>query len=257
MITAPLHAEDYTTRYDEETHLKNDTELSGTVYIKETLHVPKGITLIVAPGTVIRCEHPDFCDDGNVNFSIEVEGNIIAQGTPENPITFTSASDKYAYASGFGEIYITESEYAVFDNVKFLYSHWGLHVHDSNVTVMNCEFKDVFGGIRFKGDKLIIKNSSFINNDTSLRFWQSAPEVTGNTFTNVKTALFIREKVVGPAIKRNDFSGVTDYCIKLGELQDMDITIHENNFGEISDDAIADKIFDHADEDYIGKVIIK
>jgi hypothetical protein len=248
-------SKEYNIRFDEQTELTKDTEFSGSVYIKEKISVPKGITLTIKPGTVIEFENPGLCDDGNVDYSIVVEGGIFALGTGESPITFTSASSKEA--SAFGEVYINESEDSRFENCRFLYSHWALHIHDSNVTVKNCQFKDTFGGIRFKGDKITAIGNEFINNDTSLRFWMASPEISENSFKDVSTAIFIREKVKDPVINKNTFSGVKDYFIKFGELQEDDITIYDNDFGADNKSEISGKIYDKEDEDYLGTVFIK
>ena len=248
-------ASDYDFRYDDKTHINKDTLLSGRVYIKDSISVGKGVTLTIKPGTIIECENPGLCDDGNVNYSIMVEGTIVAKGTKEEPIIFTSASEKKP--SAFGEIFISESENSLFKNCTFQFSHWGLHVHDSNVTVKNCVFENTFGGIRFKGDKLIILNNQFINNNTSLRFWQAAPDITSNTFKDVDTAIFIREKVKGPIIQSNKFIGVKSYFVKLGELQEEEITIIGSDFSTMDQHDIDSKIFDNKDEDYIGKVLIR
>jgi hypothetical protein len=255
IFTAESIAQEYDIRFDEQTKLKKDTELSGTVYVKERLSVPKGVTLTIMPGTIIRFENPGLCDDGNVDHSIMVEGDIIAAGTREKPIIFTSVSNKEM--SAFGEIYITESQNSLIENCRFRYSHWALHIHDSDITVKGCEFKDSFGGIRFKGDKITITGNEFINNDTSLRFWQANPKITKNKFKDVNTAIFIREKAKDPLIAENTFKGVKDYFIKLGELQQKDITVLDNDFGTVSTNEIDEKIFDKKHDEYLGKVLIK
>lgn len=255
IIAAENTSVEYDIKYEESTELKKDTELSGTIYVKERLSVPKGVTLTIKPGTVLKFENPGLCDDGNVDYSVIVEGKIIAKGTSEEPIIFTSASNKEA--SAFGEVYITESKDSLFQNCSFQYSHWGLHVHDSDVTVRNCEFLDSFGGIRFKGDKLIITGNEFINNNTSLRFWQASPDITKNKFKNVDTAIFIREKSNDPLIAENIFEGIKDYFIKLGELQQKDITISSSDFGNVKQDYIKERIYDKKDDEYLGKVILK
>jgi parallel beta-helix repeat protein len=250
----PLFADEYDLKFDEQTELKKDTTFSGTVYIKDNVSVPKGVTLTIKPGTVIKCENPGLCDDGNVNFSLSVEGTIIAIGTKDNPITFTSASKKEI--SSFGEIYLNESEGSAFENCTFQYSHWGLHIHDSKISIRNCTFKNTFGGIRFKGDLSAIGNQ-FINNDTSLRFWMGSPEITDNSFKDVGTAIFLREKVKGPVIRGNNFIGVKDYFIKLGEMQDADINIYDNNFGKADKKDLSNKLYDKEDDEYLGRIIIK
>ncbi len=248
-------AKDYDFYYEGQASLTKDTEFFGAVYIKEKLRVPKGVTLTIRAGTVIRFGHPGLSDDGNVDSSIIVEGRISAVGTRAAPIVFTSAQARQK--SAFGEIYLSEAKDSTFEFCNFLYSHWGLHVHESNVTVRNCLFKETFGGIRFKGDTVTAINNEFVNSDVSFRFWQASPVIVDNRFVDVTTAIFAREQVKAPVITGNTFRGTKDYYIKLGELQEDDITLTGSDFGTTDKKEISAKIFDKEDEDYIGRVIIK
>lgn len=255
LITFRAVAADYDIRFDEDTTLKVDTSLSGSVYIKYKLRVPKGVTLTIKPGTVLKFERPGFCDDGNVDPSITVEGKIIAIGDKENPIIFTSAQKNER--SAFGEVYIPNASDSTFEYCNFKYAHWALHVHDSNVTVKNCTVEESFGGIRFKGDKIIAEGNAFINNEISFRFWQGAPEIRNNTFKDVATAIFIREKVTGAVIQGNSFINIRDYYFKMGESQTDDVTVTGNSFGDADKEVVDGKIFDKEDDEYLGRVVIK
>ncbi len=245
----------YSTRFEKQTTLEHDTELAGRIYIATSIIVPKGVTLTILPGAVIEFGHPGFSEDGNVSSSIIVEGKLKAVGSAKEPILFTSATKKEK--SSFGELYFNDAQASLFQNCRFEFSHWALHVHDSEVTVTESVFENCFGGIRFKGNGVTATNNEFRNIDIGFRFWQGGPVITDNLFDNVGTAIFAREKVVSPTITKNKFRNITDYTVKLGELQEDDITIEDNDFGSDDEKVIRDKIFDKAYEDYIGKVIIK
>ena len=64
----------------------------GTYIVQGNIYVAQGITLQIMPGTVIL---------GNgYNGYISIEGNLLAQGTAENPIVFTSLQDPEYGGSG-------------------------------------------------------------------------------------------------------------------------------------------------------------
>ena len=70
-----------------------DTIWAGEVLVGHSVFVPDGVTLTILPGTHVRfvpCRgYRASCD----RLSLRVEGTLIAVGTAEDPIWFTSAAD--------------------------------------------------------------------------------------------------------------------------------------------------------------------
>jgi len=81
--------------------ISTDTVWEGSVAVEGLVEVQKGATLVVLPGTTVR-----FSNEKNeVNkpvASLVVRGTLVAQGTAEEPIRFTSAAAEPARADWGG-----------------------------------------------------------------------------------------------------------------------------------------------------------
>ena len=64
-----------------------DMDLSGDILIVKTLTVPKGVTLTIEPGTIVRFEP-------SASNSIVVSGRLVAVGTKDKPIQFIPKDGK-------------------------------------------------------------------------------------------------------------------------------------------------------------------
>ena len=69
-----------------------DEVWSGEIHVKNHLFVPKGVTLTIMPGTVVRFKHYRGYTEPGERLGIVIAGTLIAVGTPENQIWFTSDS---------------------------------------------------------------------------------------------------------------------------------------------------------------------
>lgn len=66
----------------------------ASVYILDcTVDVPAGVTLTLAPGTIVKAFGSGSCGQGVVNCSLSVEGSLQALGIAGSPVTFTSWKD--------------------------------------------------------------------------------------------------------------------------------------------------------------------
>jgi len=72
--------------------LRKDEVWSGNILITESVTIPKGKTLIINPGTIVKFKHfrPPQCE-GNA-ISLVVEGTLKAIGAPKKRIWFTSGA---------------------------------------------------------------------------------------------------------------------------------------------------------------------
>lgn len=71
--------------------IASDTIWEGTVEVTGETIVAKGVTLLIQPGTVVRFA-PGKDEAGQFLTRLTVHGVLVAQGTAEKPILFTSAS---------------------------------------------------------------------------------------------------------------------------------------------------------------------
>lgn len=71
--------------------ISRDTTWSGNVLVTERVTVSEGVTLTVEPGTIVRFKHwrPGYTDPFR-RTRLDIGGTLMAVGTPEKPIRFTS-----------------------------------------------------------------------------------------------------------------------------------------------------------------------
>ena len=84
---------------------QDTTFWSGPVYLYWDVTIPSGHTLVIKPGTVIKCDKVDKSYAGQDTTAIEiiVEGELYAAGTAESTIKFTSMDDPAPGQMGQGE----------------------------------------------------------------------------------------------------------------------------------------------------------
>ncbi len=141
--------------------LPDDECWSGEVVITGDVIVPRGVTLTIQPGTVIR--FPALNDDqygGNDISRSEmiVRGSLIAVGTEENPIVFSSASSSPAPGDWGGiQVVTDEADGTVrLSHATIEYASVGLAVsarfYYSSVTIDHCSIQYNLGdGINISG----------------------------------------------------------------------------------------------------------
>lgn len=130
------------------------------------LEIDDGGSLTIEPGTTVQ-----FSENSYMSIGYYSEGKLVAVGTEEEPITFTSAmNDKYP--GDWGGIYFYE--YAgggsILDHCKILYGGdygYSLYIYDcdAKVTVQNCEigYSDGYG-IRVNDASPTLSNNTYHDN---------------------------------------------------------------------------------------------
>jgi hypothetical protein len=169
-------------------HLTEDTTWSpenNPYEIVNNLYVDTGVTLTILPGTIIKIKsklltNSDifmqnfyYSDNNDTAKLIWVDGQIIAEGTVENPIQFLPSQELRNYH--WGIIYIREEADACsFKHCEFYNSSaiiialgnipiGAICMHNSEVLIDQCKFVDNFTGV-YTGknpNSLQITNSNF------------------------------------------------------------------------------------------------
>ncbi|MBU0486094.1 MAG: right-handed parallel beta-helix repeat-containing protein [Proteobacteria bacterium] len=275
----------------EKQELKADTIWSGQVLIKGDIYVPPGVTLTVAPGTVIRFKRIDETSDQNMfdvdspyypQAEIIIRGRLIAKGTAEKKIVFTSA-EMDARAADWGALNFLGSDGNVVEHTKILCAYNGIHAHGSEVKVTHNEFVKNGVGISFKAEeetqgvpwfgrrsKLVISDNLITGNKGGIGFRNSDAEISHNEITNNKFFGVWPKENVNVLVTKNEISGNkkgvylyqakgvkfeynniydnSDYNVAAAEAQDFPLDFSNNWFGSINRQKIDELIFDHADD---------
>ncbi|WP_298268761.1 right-handed parallel beta-helix repeat-containing protein [Geobacter sp.] len=217
-----------------------DLTWRGVITVERPAAVSVGATLGIAPGTTVRFAR---------GAGLAVKGKLLAKGTGEATIVFTSAGAKEP--SAWDEVlleYATGSEIA---HCVFEYATWGIHSHFTDLLVTDSLFSRNYGGMRFRSGPVRIGHSTFTGNTIGIRAYIGNAVIAENTITGNETGIFVREKGGGLTISRNNLAGNSSYGIRVGDFNNEDVDARDNWWGP-GDPAAA--IYDARNEPGIGFV---
>ncbi|NIA12390.1 MAG: T9SS type A sorting domain-containing protein [Nitrospiraceae bacterium] len=118
--------------------------------------VPSGVTLTIQPGTTVK-----FYD----NASLYVNGTLIAEGTEDQPISFTSNRDNPA-SGAWGSIQFNDSS------------------NDNECIIKYADIQYASYGVYCDHASPTIEHNSFSNNGYALYLYNASPSVKSNRITN-------------------------------------------------------------------------
>jgi hypothetical protein len=212
----------------------------GIVPVAATFTVAKGETLEIRPGSKI------VFSQGS---GLVVQGAINAVGQKGKEIVFVAA--KGQTPSSWNEITFEAAKESRLEYCVIESATWGVHSHDTKLSIINCTFRNNEGGLRFRGGPLTIQKSRFTGNVIGLRSHQGKGRVEECEFSDNVTGIFVREKGGGLRVNRSNFTRNSSYNIRLGDFNDEDVQAQGNWWG---DGDPAATIFDDRIESGIGRV---
>lgn len=170
--------------------LTADTVWDGPVLIDGILTVPVGVTLEIRPGSVVRFTRLDSNNDDIGEHELFVQGTLLALGSAERPVTFTSA-EPHPRPGDWGALNMMASEQ---DNrlshCVVEYGYRGFHAHfargvvadtvlrhnargaqfqESTVTIERCRVVDNLNGIQFRNSTVVLRDSLVADNYWGVR----------------------------------------------------------------------------------------
>ncbi|NHI89802.1 MAG: right-handed parallel beta-helix repeat-containing protein [Candidatus Thorarchaeota archaeon] len=211
--------------------LTQDTTWSGLVHVESFVAVPEGITLTILPGTTIEFRHyRGYTDDQRVGLIVG-GGTVIAQGTPDAQIWFTSDADDPINGDWAGiSCSFTES---VFKYVIVEYSIIGIEQVHSNMTISHSIIRWVnTEGIYAETSRPIIEYNLIYGNayhDIALEQFNPDVQIRHNIFKGGHAS--VHAEATNVTIAGNYFVNYTVGAISGGQFSNM--TIVENKFEDI------------------------
>jgi hypothetical protein len=170
------------------------TEWKGRVRIDGQLRLPAESRLVIMPGTVVEFSKNDTNQDGIGENGIQVQGQLIAKGTPREPIIFRSA-EKEAKIGDWDSINILGSDQYqnIIEYCQIEDAYRGLHFHFANVAVNQTILRNNYRGIQFQESLVSITNSQFYANKSGIQARDSEVAFSNNEiFNNLNGANFFR-----------------------------------------------------------------
>lgn len=239
--------------------IRQDETWRGEVRVRGSVVVQKGAVLTILPGTIVRFERIDVDGDGIGDSELYVEGELVAEGTPDRPILFTSA-EKDPAPRDWKYLFINLSRRAVLAHCISEYAFSGVQIHFSRASVTRCTFRRCVDGLRFSTAEGTFARNVMTGNVYGVRYEERGSKalLARNEITGNKVGIFcVMESPGRIVIRENSIHGNADYDFKLGNRQRTDIPARENWWGTADAAAIRAKIFDKGMEPELGAVLFE
>ncbi len=231
----------------------------GEVRVRGSVVVQKGATLTILPGTTVRFEKIDIDEDGIGDSELYVEGGLVAEGTADRPILFTSA-EKEPAPRDWKYVFVNLSRRAVLAHCVSEYAFSGVQIHFSRASVSRCTFRRCVDGLRFSTAEGEFTRNRMTENVYGVRYEERGSKVllAQNEITGNKVGIFcVTESPGRIVIRGNGIHGNADYDFKLGNRQRADIPARGNWWGTADAEAIRAKVFDRRMEPELGAVLFE
>lgn len=236
-----------------------DSVWSGHVTVVGQVVVKKGATLTILPGATVRFSWLDEDANGIGDGELNVEGRLLARGTRERPIRFTSARESPA-PKDWTYVMISTSRESVVEHALFEYAFTGLQVHLSSAAVRNSAFRRNFEALRFSTSDIAVERNTITDNTYGIRYESrgSTGRITRNCITGNEYGFFPVVKSAGEGVRifENDIVN-RGYNVKVGEEQREDLDFRGNWWGTAVPEEIAAGFFDRRREPTIGRVLFE
>lgn len=201
LLTLPSAVSAETTQvYQGEQTLFENTVWSGDILIDGILTVASGVTLEIRPGCRIRFTRFDSNGDGVGEHEIFAQGTIRAVGTPDNPITFTSAEGQPRSGDwGAINMMVSEEENRL-EHCIVEFAYRGFHAHYSRARLSNDLFRYNMRGAQFQESQVVIEACRFFENINGVQFRDSEVSLVNSTISGGQWGL----RCVYSALVMND-----------------------------------------------------
>lgn len=272
--------------------IQSDTTWANQIVVKGDVEVAKGVTLTVTPGTVVKFAKIEPGGSANLYTTKEdyfdtaeliVSGRLIAKGTKDKMIRFTSA-ERSPRPGDWGAINFQDSTGNVLEYCDISFSDTAVHGHGVQVTVEHCLLHENGVGFGYKnvpryrtnsavniqqnritgnGGGILCGNASqsvIVHNEISdnklYGIFGKQPYVTdvrsNNIMRNGKGILVYASK--GFRIRENNIAESVEYNISLLEDQRSDVDAQSNWWGTTDEAKIRRAIWDGGQDRTLGMV---
>lgn len=228
----------------------------GEVRIRGAVTVKKDGHLTILPGTKVVFAPLDRDGDGIGDGELLVEGGLVARGTPEAPIVFTSGAAQPKPAD-WKFLYLDFAREAELAHVISEYAFSGVQIHFCRARVTDSEFRFNIDGLRFSTVNLLASGNRMHHNVHGVRYEErrSQAHLHHNDIRDNDIGLFVVTRSGDAArIEHNNIAGNRQYNVKMGLEQPGDVTLPRNWWGSVDPAVIETGFFDGRRDPILGRV---
>src|SRR5512133_529118 len=249
--------------------IDRDTVWQGEIHISGVISVKRSATLTIRPGTVVKFRKTDKDKNKVGDGEIMVEGRMVARGTSDKRILFTSAEEKPQRGDWSYVQFISSDPGNIIEYCQFEYAYAGTMIHYANVKISDTLYRNNRRGLHFTSTDMPVDHCTFVDNQIGIYFVRFEGDVkfTNNEITrNDMGVQFVKQHInlvdydnldqgkVPPRLDGNNIYNNSMYNFSLGEDQDRDMNVAGNWWGGTQKEAIADLIYDHSSDKTLGTI---
>jgi hypothetical protein len=236
--------------------IEEDTLWSGSIEIDGQVEVLRNATLTIAPGTDIAFVYRDENRDGLGDGTLIVKGELVAIGTPQQPIRFHSARST-PQPGDWLEIAVDFSRQIHLRYCEIRDSAYTLHAHFTRGIVEDCHIHHNIDGCRIGQSTFTLQNNLIEDNSgKGINFRNSRVKVLNNLIRNNVAGIFLFENDQPFEISGNNIVA-NQYHLRLGDFYSNDVSLQGNWWGTADPALIKQKIYDRQVDPEIGSVTIR
>jgi len=153
------------------------------ITVTESVTVPAGIKLIISEGATLK-----FSGRTRLN----VEGVLIASGTENNPVVFTSNSSIPAVMDWSGISFDSADVQSTMENVTIQYADSAIILNATSIALNRIAINNVRNGVVLDNHSdAVIIDSNLSASSSAILMYDSAPHIVGNYISNSNYGIYI------------------------------------------------------------------
>lgn len=236
--------------------ITTETVWRGVVRITGMAVVKKTGRLTILPGTRIVFTPQDQNGDGIGDSHLLVEGAIVARGSAEAPILFTSGAAQ-PKPSDWTFLYLDFAREGVLEHIIAEYAFSGIQVHFCKARISDSIFRYNVDGVRFSTANIELTRSRIHDNTHGLRYEErrGTARIHGNDIRDNEIGIFVVTRAEDRTrIEGNNITGSGKYQVKMGLNQPGDVSFPRNWWGSADPEVIEAGFFDQSFDPALGRV---
>lgn len=238
-----------------DTVISGETVWSGEVRINGTVTVKKEGSLTILPGSRILFERIDKDGDNIGDAEIYVEGTLLARGTAQEPILFSSAA-AVPRPADWKFLYLDYARQGELAHIIAEYAYSGVQIHFCKASILDSEFRYNVDGVRFSTVNIEIARNRIHHNSHGIRYEErrGTGSVHHNEIVDNEIGIFVVTRSDDRTLFRDNNIVSRQYNVKLGLDQPGDVTLPSNWWGTSEAAAIRATLYDHDADAALGRV---
>jgi hypothetical protein len=171
--------------------LTEDTVWRGEVLVEGGVTIARQATLTVEPGTVVY-----FRRKGLESGALLVQGRLVATGTEQRPVLFTSSLAVPAAGQWQGIVLVGTEKKNLLENCRIVAAQTGLDAIFSNVTLRNVSAERSATGMRFQDALVDLERGGASECDLGLSLFESEATLGSVSLAGNRVGLSARKSSV-------------------------------------------------------------